>query len=95
LAAVGDTQRELLEDVHMEVLAAMYKLAADTGVENISEKTYSMPPANLDIARILAATGCRFILLPVQMSYHKLTNRVQISGRHPGVVLGQTLSFRA
>ncbi|KAK5130073.1 hypothetical protein LTR08_002506 [Meristemomyces frigidus] len=55
LDADGSSQRELLEDVELELLAWTSKIAIETGSANTA--TEGWPSANLDIERTLASQG--------------------------------------
>jgi len=57
--ADGDSERELLEDVEMELLAWSAKIAAETGAINPAAAE-GWPSANRDLERVLAAQGCMF-----------------------------------
>ena len=59
LQADGNTPRELLEDVEIELLLWQYKLASEQGLVNPSAGEI-LSSANRDIERTLAAQGCMF-----------------------------------
>lgn len=59
LQADGSTQREQLDDVMVELLALMSKLAAQEGHIN-PDAAEQWSSANRDIERTLAAQGCAY-----------------------------------
>lgn len=61
LAADGSSHREFLEDVEIELLAWMNKLASDTGAPNPAAGE-GWSSAVRDLERVLAAQGCTFLL---------------------------------
>lgn len=56
--ADGDSERELLEDVEIELLAWMKKIAAETG--GVVPTPEGWPSAERDIERTLGAQGCEW-----------------------------------
>ncbi|EMD00196.1 hypothetical protein BAUCODRAFT_83917 [Baudoinia panamericana UAMH 10762] len=56
IEADGNSLRELLEDVEIELVALMYKLAGDTGAINPAASE-GWPSASRDVERVLAAQG--------------------------------------
>lgn len=58
LRATGDSNRELLEDFEMELLAALSRQAADTNSVNPAAAE-GWASAERDIERLLAAQGCK------------------------------------
>lgn len=54
----GSSERELLEDVEIELLGWMLRIAAETGAVMPVMETW--PSADGDIERTLAAQGCKF-----------------------------------
>jgi hypothetical protein len=55
--ADGTSFREYLEDVHVELLAWMHKLNAETGVVNLAAAE-TWTDASLEVKRTLAAQDC-------------------------------------
>ena len=55
--ADGSSERELLEDVEIELLGWMKRIAAETGA--VVPTSDQWPSADRDIERTLAAQGCR------------------------------------
>lgn len=62
LNADGSSQRELLEDVELELLSWSFKVASETGAINPAASE-GWPAAERDIERTLAAQGCMFASL--------------------------------
>ena len=59
LSADGSSERELLEDVEIELFLWMHKLASEYGMVN-PHATEVFSSADRDIERTLGAQGCMF-----------------------------------
>ena len=60
----GNSHREVLEDVDVELLCWMYKLASEQGLVNPAAGE-TLSSANRDVERTLAAQGCMFQSIPL------------------------------
>lgn len=76
--ADGDSERELLEDVEIELLAWMFRIAAETGAVNPSTEPWQS--ADRDIERTLAAQGCESSVRSPQFDLPETNAYLQISG---------------
>lgn len=63
LHSAGNSQRELLEDVEMELLALAWRTAAEMNVVNPAAGE-GWPSAQRDLERVLSTQGCKFMILP-------------------------------
>jgi len=63
LNSIGDSLREYLEDVEMELLALAWRTAAEMNVVNPAAAE-GWSPAQRDIERVLGTQGCKSICFP-------------------------------
>lgn len=75
LQSRGDSQRELLEDVEMELLALASRTAAEMNVVNPAAGE-GWPTAQRDLERMLSTQGCKFKNVPLR-KHSRQHRRVQ------------------
>lgn len=72
LRSGGDSLREYLEDVEMELLALAFRTAAENNVVNPAAGD-GWTSAQRDLERVLAVQGCKFTIVSCARDSHEFT----------------------